>query len=136
MNFHALCRLATDVKVTSTNSGKTIAKFAVAIPRPYSSKRAEGAQDADFMNAVAFSGTADFISRHFKKGARILLEGSIRTDRYEKEGQTRYSMPYVLISEVSIIDFNKSNGDTTPAPNQSVASSAPADDWGNSDIPF
>ena len=131
MNFHALCRLATDVKVTSTNSGKTIAKFAVAIPRPYSSKRAEGAQDADFMNAVAFSGTADFISRHFKKGSRILLEGSIRTDRYEKEGQTRYSMPYVLISEVSIIDFNKSNGDTTPAP-----SSAPADDWGNSDIPF
>jgi len=136
MNFHALCRLAADVKVTSTNSGKSIAKFAVAIPRPYSSKRAEGAQDADFINAVAFGGTADFISRHFQKGSRILLEGSIRTDRYEKEGQTRYSMPYVLISEVSIIDFNKSNGDATPATNQSVEASAPADDWGNSDIPF
>lgn len=137
MNFKDMGRIAGDFKTSQTNSGKSVVRFTVAFPRPYNPKRAEGAQDADFIGCTAFAATADFIQRNFHKGSRILVEGTLRSDKYEKEGQTKYSLPYVLVENCLIIDFNKSNSQTAPAQAQNTnAPSAPADDWGSSDIPF
>ena len=133
INFHALGRLANEVTTATTKSGKTMAKFLLAVPRPYNSKRPEGAQDADFINCIAFSGTAEFIQRNFHKGSRAHITGSIRTDRYEKDGKNKYSTPYVLIENIDIIDFkSKDVAATQPT---TTASSSNQDDWGE-DIPF
>lgn len=134
MNFKDMGRIASDFKVSQTNSGKSVLRFSIAFPRPYNPKRVEGAQDADFIGCTAFGATADFIQRNFHKGSRILVEGTVRSDKYEKDGQTKYSLPYILVESCLIIDFNKSNNQAAPA--QNSAPSAPADDWGNSDIPF
>lgn len=131
-NFKDMVRLAKDVETFTTKNGKSGAKLVLAIPRPYRKDAPQGAPTADFVTAVAYSGTAEFINRNLRKGARVLVEGNLRVDQYEKDGVRRYST-YVLINEVVPIDFNKSNGDAAPA----QASSAPADDgWGSSDIPF
>ena len=134
LNFNAVGRLANEISLSSTKSGKAMAKFTFAIPRPYSSKRPEGAQDADFMTCVVFGNTAEFVQRNFRKGSRAHIAGSIRTDKYEKDGKNRYSMPYVLIEEIDIIDF-KSKDVVATQPATASTSSSDGDDWGE-DIPF
>lgn len=132
VNFNALGRLANEVAVSTTKSGKTMAKFLLAVPRPYNSKRPEGAQDADFVNCVVFGSTADFVQRNFHKGSRAHVAGSIRTDKYEKDGKNKYSTPYVLIESIDIIDFKSKD---VAATQPTTASSSNGDDWGE-DIPF
>ena len=135
INFNAVGRLANNVVPSSTKSGKAMAKFTFAVPRPYSSKRPEGAQDADFMTCVVFGNTAEFVQRNFRKGSRAHISGAIRTDKYEKDGKTKYSMPYILIDEIDIIDF-KSKDATAAKPTETASTSSNSDDdWGE-DIPF
>lgn len=133
-NFKTLVRVAKDPEKFNTKSGKNGIKFLMAIPRPYSKNREKGAQDADFINGVAFSATADFLERNISKGTRLVVDGALRSDRFQKDGQTRYSAPYILIDEVTLVDFK--NGQNTHSASAQPDQSASADDWGSSDIPF
>lgn len=131
-NFKALVRVGKDLETFKTKSEKQGVKLLLTIPRPYNKNRAESAQDADFINAVAFGATAEFLIRNIGKGSRMVVDGSIRSDRYQKDGQNRYSMPYVLIDEVLLVDFknNEHKTDSPQAPQKSDD-----DGWG-ADVPF
>lgn len=134
-NFKSLVRVAKDPEKFSTKSGKSGIKFLMAVPRPYSKNRDQSAQDADFISGVAFGSTAEFLERNIAKGARLVVDGALRSDRYQKDGQTRYSMPYILIDEVTLVDFKNSGQNSNAQPVQNTVA-APPDDWGNTDIPF
>lgn len=131
-NFKAMVRVAKDLETFKTKSEKQGVKLLLTIPRPYNKNRDESAQDADFINAVAFGSTAEFLIRNVEKGTRMVVDGSIRSDRYQKDGQNRYSMPYVLIDEVLLVDFknNEHKTDSPQAPQKSDD-----DGWG-ADVPF
>ena len=79
------------------------ATFSVACDRRRS---ADGTQTADFINCVAWRQTAEFISKYFAKGSRILLTGSIQNRDYEKDGRKVY------VTEVIVDDaeFCESKG--------------------------
>ena len=85
-NFKTLVRVAKDPEKFNTKSGKNGIKFLMAIHRPYSKNREKGAQDADFINGVAFSATADFLERNISKGTRLVVDGALRSDRFQKDG--------------------------------------------------
>mgnify|MGYP003292381707 CR=1 FL=1 len=77
-------RLTKDTETRTTEKGMTITRFNLAIDR-----QKEG---ADFINCIAFDKTAELISKHFKKGNKIALEGHITTGSYEdKEGKKVYT---------------------------------------------
>lgn len=131
-NFKAMVRVGKDLETFKTKSEKQGVKLLLTIPRPYNKNRDESAQDADFINAVAFGATAEFLIRNVEKGTRMVVDGSIRSDRYQKDGQNRYSMPYVLIDEVLLVDF-KNNEHKTDSPQTPQKSDD--DGWG-ADVPF
>ena len=131
-NFKAMVRVGKDLETFKTKSEKQGVKLLLTIPRPYNKNRDESAQDADFINAVAFGATAEFLIRNVEKGTRMVVDGSIRSDRYQKDGQNRYSMPYVLIDEVLLVDF-KNNEHKTNSPQAPQKSDD--DGWG-ADVPF
>ena len=77
--------------------------------KPY--KNAKGEYESDFLNCVVFSAN-DYIKNNLKKGARILLDGSIQTKSYEVEGTKRYSTDIVvnkieIMKKVEDIPVNK-----------------------------
>ena len=50
-------------------------------------------RQADFFNIVAWRNTAEFISKYFRKGVRVLVEGSLRNNDYEdNQGVRHYSV--------------------------------------------
>ena len=85
--------LTRDPEVRYTQSGKAFARMGIAVKRQF-------AKDAvDFFNLVAWEKTAEFCGKYFKKGSRVLVEGRLQTNSYEKDG-VKHSSTEVLIENV------------------------------------
>ena len=95
--------LTKDVEVKKLPSGNSAANFYVAVRRSF--KNADGNYDSDFISCKAFGNTADMIGKYFHKGSGIIVEGSIQTGSYEKEGQKVYTTDLI----VSKVHFDRGN---------------------------
>ena len=75
-----LGRMARDpeVRFTQGNEPMAVCRFAVAVDRPYSSRRTEGDATADFINCVCFGKRGESIGQYFRKGNRIAITGRFR----------------------------------------------------------
>ena len=70
-------------------------KISIATTRSY--KNDNGEYETDWFNAVAFGGTADFISKYFSKGDMILTEGNIQNNDYiDKDGINHHSYSFII----------------------------------------
>ncbi len=106
LNKVILCgRLTADPELKQTPNGISVVSFTVAVNRRYQSKAdSQTAQQADFINAVAWRTTAEFISRYFKKGSAICVTGSIQTRSWtDQQGQKRYATE-VVVDEAMFVD--------------------------------
>ena len=90
-----------EVEIKSTTSGKHVVTKTVAVPRSF--KNANGTYDTDFINLVAYGGTAYFLSNYAKKGTRIAISGSWNTRTYQdNNGKTQY-VNECLVTDVDIL---------------------------------
>lgn len=104
-------RLTHDPELRKTASEKSVVKFTVAVNREYSKDKE---QKADFIDCVAFSSTADFIAKYFRKGSCIIVEDAeIRTETYEKDGQKRKSVE-ILAKRAKFGEAKKQDNGTVP----------------------
>ena len=65
-------RLVFEPELKKTSSGISALTVRIAVDRPYI--ELSGERKADFIDVVAWRGTADFISSYFHKGYLILLQ--------------------------------------------------------------
>ena len=105
-------RLSADPELKSTSGGVSVTSFSVAVNRRFSGANNE--QQTDFINVVAWRQTAEFVSRHFRKGSSICIVGSIQTRSWtDQNGQKRYATD-VVADEVLFVDSKKdSEGNPT-----------------------
>ena len=89
-------RLTADPELRQTPNGISVCSFSVAINRSFAG--ANGERQADFINCVAWRQTAEFISRYFRKGQNIGLNGSIQTRTYQDKdtGKNRTAFEVVI----------------------------------------
>lgn len=118
-------RLTSDVELKKTPSNISVANFSVAVDRNYKSGEE---RQTDFINCVAWRGTADFVSTYFKKGQMIAVQGSLQTTPYtDKNGNKRTA--YDVVAE-NVSFCGSKNDNTTPtqdeAPSFSVLPDSPA----------
>lgn len=134
-------RLTYDPELRSTPNGVSVIRFQIACDRQFQNKGEE--RKADFIDVTAWRQTAEFISRYFRKGSMIALEGSIQTENFtDKDGNKRKSVQ-VVANNVSFCG-SKAESETTskasfnqPAPSYASDNSdfeEIADD--DDDLPF
>lgn len=88
-------RLTADPELKTTQNGTSVTTFSVAVDRSYQKAGAE--RQTDFINCVAWRGTAEFISKYFHKGSMIAINGSIQQRSYtDKDGNKRYVFEIVV----------------------------------------
>lgn len=81
-------RLTRDAELRYANSGLQICKFAVAVNT--SKKSGDSWTDeANFFDCVLMGRQAESIHRFLKKGQQVGVEGELRHDRWEQDGQKR-----------------------------------------------
>lgn len=113
-NVALVGRLTAAPEVKQTMSQIAVCSFTVAVDRAY--KSGEDRQ-ADFINCVAWRGTAEFVGKYFNKGDMIGIIGSIQTRSYEdKDGNKRKAVE-VVAREVSFVGGKRQdNGTAQTAP--------------------
>ena len=102
--------LTADVELKQTQSGTSVCSFSIGVNRRVA-KDAEPA--TDFINIVAWKGTAEFISRYFKKGDPILVCGRIQVRNYtDNQGIKRY-VAEVVADEANFVSSKSEKGGNT-----------------------
>lgn len=79
-------KLTRDPELQTVSGGIENCRFTVAVNRPVSKDKE---QIADFIPCTAWRQTAAFITKYFHKGDGIIVEGSLQTRSYEKDGVKR-----------------------------------------------
>jgi single-strand DNA-binding protein len=129
-------RLTRDPELRQTGSGISVASFTIAVDRDYAAQGAE--KETDFVDIVAWRGTADFVSKYFAKGRMAVVSGRLQIRNWQdKEGNKRRSAEVVADN----IYFGESKKDSqgssftqSDEPAQST-DFAPLDD-DDSELPF
>lgn len=87
-------RLTKDPELRYTQNNKAVASFTIAVERDFAD--ADGDRKADFINCVAWSGTAEFVSKYFHKGSMAVVSGRLQTRTYQaKDGGNRVAVEVV-----------------------------------------
>lgn len=95
--------LTADPELKQTQSGTSVCSFTIAVNRKYSK---DGNNEVDFINVVAWSKQAEFVSRYFKKGKPILVCGQLQTRTWtDNQNNKRYATE-VIADEVSFVGSN------------------------------
>jgi len=83
--------LGNDPEIIKMESGKTLAKFAIATNENYKNASGEKVTDTQWHNVVAWGKTAEIIEKYVTKGKEIAIEGKLTSRSYDtKEGEKRY----------------------------------------------
>lgn len=105
-------RLTSDAELKQTPSGKSVCSFTVATERNYT---ANNERITDFIPCVAWGNTAEFISKYFPKGAKIIVEGVLTSRNFsDKNGNNRTVIE--LLIEKAYFDGEKKQGNEQQKP--------------------
>lgn len=123
-----LARLGKDPEIRyGQSSGTAIASFSIAVNRRF---KRDGEPDADWFNCVAFGKTAEFCDKYLHKGSRVLIEGEIQNDNYEKDGVKHYGTK-IIISTIEFAESKSSSQSSDSSESKSETSNtAPSVDDG------
>ena len=102
-------RLVADPELKTTPSNQSVTSFVLAVDREYVKSGEE--RQTDFIDIVAWNNTAEFITRYFKKGSMIAVEGSLQTRIYQDKSGNKRKAVEVKASNVS---FCGSKAETPP----------------------
>lgn len=81
-------RLTRDPELRSTNTGKSVVDFSLAVDKKF--KPTDGSPTADFFRIIAWDKTAEFVSNYLTKGRLVAVDGRLQTRKYQtKEGHDR-----------------------------------------------
>lgn len=95
------------------NSNGTVIMFSIAVKRKYKDNQT-GQYESDWFNCKAFGKTAQLIRENFHKGSKILFDGDMRNNNYEKNGQKVYSNE-IVVSDITFIESKTAAyGDNRP----------------------
>ena len=106
-------RLTGDPELKTTQSGVSVTSFSVAVDRAFRSKDQE--RQTDFINCVAWRGTAEFITRYFRKGQRIALHGSLQSRSYTANDGSKRTVFEVVVDNAFFCESK--GGQTVGTPN-------------------
>ena len=110
-----------DLKYSSKDTSMAIARYSLAVDRKFA-KKEDGSKATDFIRCVAFGKAAEFASKYFHKGQRVLVEGRLQIGEFtNKEGQ-KVPTADVVIESQEFADAPK-NGQAAPATSKESSAS-------------
>ena len=151
--------LTRDPEVRTFASGTAVCNFGMAINRNFTDREGNRREETTFVDVESFGKQAETISRYMKKGSGIFIEGRLKLDQWEKDGQKRSKLRITLenfqfvggsdgaigsgTEEASSSPVSKPASDSpnaqpqdTPAPSPSKDTETQAENIEEDDVPF
>lgn len=114
-------RLGKSPELNRTPSGTAVTSFSLAVDRDF--KGQSGERETDWIDVVAWRGTAEFVSKYFTKGRVAVVEGRLQTRKWrDKDGNNRVAVEVVAEN----VYFGDSKRDTDTYTHTDTYADAPA----------
>lgn len=112
--IHLQGRLIKNPELRETANGTKYCSICIASSRGKN-------DETDFLNAIAWSGRAEFIEKYFHKGDMILISGRLQSRNYEDKDGNKRTAYDISISEVNFCGGGKKSdepatGEPVPPP--------------------
>lgn len=126
-------RICGEPELKTTNNGVSVVSFNLAVDRTYTPKGQE--KQTDFIPCVAWRGTAEFISKYFRKGQRMAVVGSLQSRKYTaNDGGQRTA--YEVVVDNAFFCEGKAEQNTEPSAEFKTAVQGWEEIPSDSDLPF
>lgn len=102
-------RFTKDPELRSTPQSVSVCNFRLAVTRNYKNG---GNYESDFIDCVAWRNTAEFVSKYFKKGNLVCVEGSLQSRNWEQDGQKRTAVE-VMVDNTYFVESKKGQEEST-----------------------
>jgi len=113
MNHVAIMgRLTRDPERRETQSGVPVTSFSLAVDRGYISKDG-GERQTDFIDVVAWRGTADFVAKYFVKGQMAAVTGRLQISDWTDKDNNKRKKAEVIADHVYFTESKKSRESST-----------------------
>lgn len=127
-------RLVRDPELRRTQSGTAVTSFTLAVDRDF--KSADGTKETDFIDVVAWKGTAEMVSKYLSKGRMAVVKGRLQLrDWTDKEGNKRRSAE-VMAESVFFADSRAAGNAASAQSAASGLSEIAEEDEPDEDLPF
>jgi single-strand DNA-binding protein len=145
-------RLTRDPELKYLPSGTAVCEMRIASGRSYFDKNSnERKEETLFINVTAWGKSAEFCNQYFTKGKAIFIEGRLKHDQWERDGQ-KHERISVVADRVQFAESKAAEqaggqrnasardeeeaygGDTAPA--RGARGGAPASQSTDDDLPF
>ncbi|OHD12807.1 MAG: single-stranded DNA-binding protein [Spirochaetes bacterium GWB1_48_6] len=112
-------RLTRDAELKYTAGGMAIGKMSIAVNRR-TKKAEQWVDEASFFDVSLFGKQAESLNQYLVKGTQIAIQGELRQDRWEQDGQKRSSVN-IAANDIQLLGRANQSGEKS----STVPSSAP-----------
>ncbi len=103
--------------------GGMVTTIRLATGEVWKDKGGQQQERTEWHRVVFYRRLAEVAAEYLKKGCKIYIEGSLRTQQWEKEGEKRYTTE-VLVKELQMLDRLNENPEATVPPSQNKPANA------------
>lgn len=114
-----LGNIGKDPEVRRTNNN-TIANLTLATSEKWTDKQGNRQEKTEWHSIVVFNKTAEFVEKFVGKGTQVYVEGKIRNESYEKDGEKKY-VTRIYADIIQILSGGKKDGNNNQAPSNQSA---------------
>ena len=101
-------RLTRDPELRRTQNGTSVTSFSIACDRDFKSQNGE--KETDFIDVVAWRGTAEFVSKYFSKGRMAVVEGRLQIRDWTDQNNNKRRSAEVVADNVYFGDSKRDSG--------------------------
>ena len=127
-------RLTRDAELKYTSSGSALSNFSIAVNRRRKSGD-EWVEEVSFFNVVVWGRVAEALSPYLVKGKQVGVEGELRQNRWEQDGQPR-SRVEINASNLQLLGSRGQAATATDGDSSEASAPSPPSDDFEDDIPF
>lgn len=127
-----LGHLTRDIELKHTASGLAIANVGLAV-NDRVKRGEEWVDEATFVDCTLFGKTAEIAGQYLSKGRQVMIEGRLKLDTWETDGQKRSKLTVIGEKMIMVGSASEGGGGGGPARNSQSASRQPQE---ADEIPF
>ena len=124
-----------DPEVKALNNGSSVAKFTIGMTRKWQTENGEKKEEATFVDIDSFGKTASVIEKYLRKGDPVLVEGRLKMEQWEKDGQKRSKL-MVVANAIQLLGKPVDTSARQPVQGQAASIPAPQQSTTPDDVPF
>lgn len=106
--------VARDPEVRFLPGGEAVASFTVAVNETWKDRSGNKNERVEWVRCEAWGKLADVVKDYVTKGKPVAVEGSLKTDEWEKDGQKKTAVK-IRVNKLQLLGPKGSRDETQPS---------------------